>query len=107
MSVYFEIYQTVIQSTSMADLSFDFTEGSFLLLNGQKHLMSVAEDLTSNKQKRTKRIYQKQVRKNSQANISQQVITLSDLCSACENKYHVMETSSVIAVLKDPHSLTL
>ena len=51
MSVYFEIYQTVIQSTSMADFSFDFTESSFLLLNGQKHLMSVAEDLTSNKQK--------------------------------------------------------
>ena len=55
MSVYFETYQTVIQSTSMADFSFGFTEGSFLLLNGQKHLMSVAEDLTSNKQKRTER----------------------------------------------------
>ena len=62
MSVYFETYQTVIQSTSMADFSFGFTEGSFLLLNGQKHLMSVAEDLTSNKQKRTERIYQKRRR---------------------------------------------
>ena len=29
----------------MADFSFGFTEGSFLLLNGQKHLRSVAEDL--------------------------------------------------------------
>ena len=35
----------------MADFSFGFTEGSFLLLNGQKHLRSVPEDLTSNKQK--------------------------------------------------------
>ena len=61
MSVYYETYQTVIQSTSMADFSFGFTEGSFLLLNGQ-HLMSVAEDLTSNKQKRTKRTYQQRRR---------------------------------------------
>ena len=37
----------------MADFSFGFTEGSFLLLNGRKHLKSVAEDLISNKQKRT------------------------------------------------------
>ena len=51
MSVYFETYETVIQSTSMADFSFGFTEGSFLLLNGQKRLMSVAEDLTDNKKK--------------------------------------------------------
>ena len=43
----------------MADFSFGFTEGSFLLLNGQKHLRSVAEDLVSNKQKGTERIYQK------------------------------------------------
>ena len=43
----------------MAGFSFGFTEGSFLLLNGQKHLRSVAEDLISNKQKRIKRIYQK------------------------------------------------
>ena len=42
----------------MADFSFGFTEGSFLLLNGQKDLRSVTEDLISNKQKRTKRIYQ-------------------------------------------------
>ena len=52
MSVYFETYQTVIQSTSMADFSFGFTEGSLLLLNGRKHLISVAEYLTSNKKKK-------------------------------------------------------
>ena len=33
----------------MADVSFGFTEGSFLLLNDQKHLMSVAEDLIISK----------------------------------------------------------
>ena len=59
MSVYFETKQSVIQSTPVADFSFGFTERSFLLLNGRKHLRSVAEDLISNKQKRTKRIYQK------------------------------------------------
>ena len=42
----------------MADFSFGLTEGSFLLWNGHKHLRSVAEDLTSDKQKRTERIYQ-------------------------------------------------
>ena len=46
----------------MAEFSFGFTEGSFLQLNRQKHLRSVAEDLISNKQKRTKRIYQKRRR---------------------------------------------
>ena len=61
-SVYVETYQSVIQSTSMADLSFGFTEDSFLLLNGQKHLRLVAEDFISNKQKRTERIYQKRRR---------------------------------------------
>ena len=35
----------------MADFSFGFTEGSFLLLNCQKYFRSVAEDLISNKQK--------------------------------------------------------
>ena len=35
----------------MADFSFSFIEGSFVLLNHQKHLRSVAEDLISNKQK--------------------------------------------------------
>ena len=49
MSVYFETKQPVIQSTPMAD---------FLLSNGQKHFKSVAENLISNKQKRTKRICQ-------------------------------------------------
>ena len=38
---------TVIQSRPMADFSFGFTEGSILLLNGQKHLRSIAEDLIS------------------------------------------------------------
>ena len=36
----------------MAEFSFGFTEGSFLQLNGQKHLRSVVEDLISNKQNR-------------------------------------------------------
>ena len=53
MSVYFETQQTVLQSTPMADFSFGFAEVSSLLLNGQKHLRSVPEDLISNKQKRT------------------------------------------------------
>ena len=35
----------------MADFSFGFAEGSFLLLNSQKHLRSVPEDLISNQQK--------------------------------------------------------
>ena len=34
----------------MADFSFGFAEGSFLLLNGQKHLRSVPEDLISEKE---------------------------------------------------------
>ena len=51
VSVYFETQQTVIQFTPIDDFSFGFTEGSFLLLNGQKHLRSVAEDLTSNNKK--------------------------------------------------------
>ena len=43
----------------MAKFSFGLTEDSFLQLNRQKHLRSVEEDLISNKQKRTKRNYQK------------------------------------------------
>ena len=35
----------------MAEFSFGIPEGSFLLLNGQKHLRSVAENLINNKQK--------------------------------------------------------
>ena len=50
MLVYFEAEQDVIQFTPMADCSFGLTEGSFLLLNSQNHLRSVAEDLISNKQ---------------------------------------------------------
>ena len=46
----------------MVEFRFGFTEGSFLQLNDQKYLRSVAEDLISNKQKRTKRIYQKRRR---------------------------------------------
>ena len=37
----------------MAEFSFGFTEDSFLQLNGQKHLRSVAADLISDKQKGT------------------------------------------------------
>ena len=83
----------------MDDFSFSFPEGSFLLLNGQKHLRPVAEDLISNKQKKNWTYLSKTAKArtlyNSQANISQQVITLSDFHSECENKYHVMKTSSV------------
>ena len=50
-STYFEIQQTVIQSSPMVEFSFRFPEGSFLLVNGQKHLRSVAEDFISDKQK--------------------------------------------------------
>ena len=46
----------------MAESSFGFIEGSFLQLDGQKYLRLVAEDLISNKQKRTERIYQKRRR---------------------------------------------
>ena len=49
----------------MVEFSFGFTEGSFLHLNGQKHLRSVAADLISNKQKRTKQIYQKTAKKRT------------------------------------------
>ena len=52
MSVYFETYQTLTQSTPMDDFSFGFTEDIFLLFNGQKHLRSVAEDLISDNQKK-------------------------------------------------------
>ena len=51
VSVYFETQQVVIQFTPIDDFSFGFTEGSFLLLNGQKHLRSVAEYLISNNKK--------------------------------------------------------
>ena len=50
MSVFFETWQNLIQSTPLADFSFGLYEGSFLLLNSQKHLRSVAEDLIGNKQ---------------------------------------------------------
>ena len=35
----------------MANFSFGLTDGSFLLLKGQKHLRQVAEDFISNMQK--------------------------------------------------------
>ena len=44
----------------MAEFSFGFCEDCLLQLNGQKQLRSVAEDLISNKHKRTDRIYRKQ-----------------------------------------------
>ena len=53
----FGFTETVIQSTPMVDFSFGFTERSFSLFKGQKHLRSLADDLISNKQKRSKRIY--------------------------------------------------
>ena len=53
----------------MAEFSFGLTEGNFLKLNGQKHLRSVAEDLISNKQKRTEPIYQKQRRHGHYKNL--------------------------------------
>ena len=65
MSVYFEIYQTVIQSTPMADFSFGFIEGSFLQLNGQKYLMSVAQDLISNNHKMIYRLFRRQGNQNN------------------------------------------
>ena len=45
----------------MADFSFGFAESSFLLLNGQKHLRSVAEDLISNKFSSVQFIYFKYI----------------------------------------------
>ena len=62
----------------MVEFSFGFTEASFLQLNGQKHLRSVA---VMSKKELNEFI------RNSQANISQQVLTLSDFCPACDNKY--------------------
>ena len=46
----------------MAEFSFGFREDCLLQLNGQKQLRSVAEDLISNKRKRTDSIYRKQGR---------------------------------------------
>ena len=73
----------------MAEFSFDFTEGSFLQSNGQKHLRSVISKKEPNKFIKNGDYI------NSQANISQQVITLSDFYSVCENECQVMKTSSV------------
>ena len=55
----------------MADFSFGFIGGSFLLLNGQKHMRSLAENLISNKQKGTERIYQKRRRRGHYETLSQ------------------------------------
>ena len=88
MSVDFETQQTVIQSTPVAEFRVGFTVGSFLQVNGQKRLRSVAEDLISNKQKEPKEFIKNGEGTdfiNSQANMSQQVIALSDFYSACEN----------------------
>ena len=46
-----ESEKNVIQFAPMADLSFGFTEGSFLLKSGQKDLRSLAKDcILSNNQ---------------------------------------------------------
>ena len=90
MPVCFETWQTVVQSTPMAEFSFGFTEGSFMQLNGHKRLRSVAEDLISNKQKRTRRIYQKRRRHGHDKTLKSIFLNRS-----CENKYHEMKTSSV------------
>ena len=59
----------------MADFSSGLTEGSFLLLNGQKHMRSVAEDFISNNQKELNKFIKKgegtDIIKHSKANISQ------------------------------------
>ena len=46
----------------MTEFSFGFNKGSFLLLNSQKSVRSVAANLISNKQKGTEPIYQKRQR---------------------------------------------
>ena len=79
----------------MADFSFGFSEDSFLLLNGLKHLRSVTEDLISNKQKRTKRIYQKRQRHEHYETLKPIFVNKSDFHSAFENICQVMKTSSV------------
>ena len=82
----------------MAEFSFGFTEGSFLQLNGQKHLRSLAEDFISKKQKRTKQIYQKRRRHGHYKTLKPVFLNrsiLSDFYSACESKYHVMKTPYV------------
>ena len=95
MSVHFENNQTVIQFTPMDDFSFGFTEGSFLLLNGTKHLMSVAENLTSDKHERTEQIYQKRRRHGHYKILKPIFLSRSDFYSECGNKHHVMKTSSI------------
>ena len=69
----------------MAGFSFGFTEGSFLPLNGKKHLRSVAKDLISKKQKRTKRIYQKRGRHGHYKTLKPIFINRSNFNSVCEN----------------------
>ena len=82
----------------MAEFSFGFSEGSFLKLNGEEHLRSVQEDLISNKQKRTNEFIKNGEGTDTIKLSSQYFSTghnLSDFYSACENKYHVMKTSSI------------
>ena len=75
----------------MAEFSFGFTEGSFLQLKcHQKHFVISKKEPN-------------EFIKNGEGtgivklsnNISQQVTALSDSYSACENRYHMMKTSSV------------
>ena len=64
----------------MAEFSFGFCEDCLLQLNGQKQLRSVAEDLISNKQKRTDRIYRKQGRDGHYKTLKPLFLNRSHLC---------------------------
>ena len=61
----------------MADFSFGFTEDSFLPLNSQKQLRSVAEDLISNTQNRAKQIYQKERKNGHHKTLKQIFLSMS------------------------------
>ena len=82
----------------MTDFSFGFTDDSFVLLKGQKHLRSVEEDLISSKQKELKEVIKKgkatDIIKLSSQYFSA-VHNFSDFYSLCENKCHVIKTSCV------------
>ena len=84
-----------MQYTPMAEFRFGLTEGNFLQLRGEKRLKTVEKDLISNEQKRTERIYQERRRHRHYKTLKPIFLNRSDFYSACENKYHVMKTSSV------------
>ena len=79
----------------MADFIFGFTEGSFLLLNSQKHLGSVAENLTSNKQNELNEFIKNGEGTDIIKLSSQYFLTGHNFVSFLLNIYHVMKTSSV------------